>query len=358
MRFFIIILLATIFSCTPYKTNKESDFLDVPDTEMAEIKEPTRISKEDSLELLKAFRKFCEALSNEDGKMISEMSADEQAWPVSLNKLIDALPGSPNFLLSWPCKNLYKKGVWKMMNYWRPTISEYYGFKVTFSTLKKTKRFIAEIEHRFSFVKSDGQFKFDNYEESEMIRWDLYPSIDSITAYFPKTGIPGSRGQKKGFLSNFENIWYSGVLHACSEPVLYNYKGEEEIYRFSWFRSFHLPVVIRIEKKGFDFSLSAKMLWQAYDGESNTVWDSTQYSMSYFQWQIFKNRLNKAKFWEMPFEEDEERGMDGATWVMEAYKNGRYQFIRRWSPGATDFANACKYLITLSGLEIDKEDIY
>ena len=33
------------------------------------------------------------------------------------------------------------------------------------------------------------------------------------------------------------------------EPVLSSYKGDKEIYRFTWLRTFHHPVAVRLEKK-------------------------------------------------------------------------------------------------------------
>ena len=52
------------------------------------------------------------------------------------------------------------------------------------------------------------------------------------------------------------------------------------------------------------------------------------------------------------------QGMDGAQWVMEGLQNGKYHFIDRCSPGRSEFGEACKYLISISGLDIKEKEIY
>jgi hypothetical protein len=69
---------------------------------------------------------------------------------------------------------------------------------------------------------------------------------DSTTLYF-KTKI-NWRDKTPDALDTFINQWYSKMLFALGEPVVSNYHGDKEIYRFTWLRTFHHPVSVRLEK--------------------------------------------------------------------------------------------------------------
>ena len=50
-------------------------------------------------------------------------------------------------------------------------------------------------------------------------------------------------------LDNFVNNWFSKMLFSLNEPIIKDYKGNKEIYRFTWLRTFHHPVSIIIIKE-------------------------------------------------------------------------------------------------------------
>src|SRR5687767_3485207 len=75
----------------------------------------------------------------------------------------------------------------------------------------------------------------------------LPPPSDSSTLYF---NLKPQQDTTPNALDSFVNEWYSQMLFALHEPVLKDYQGEMEIYRFTWLRSFHNPAVVRVEKKG------------------------------------------------------------------------------------------------------------
>lgn len=356
-----IIIVAVSSSCSQHESKPDTE-LEIVDTELAEIRgapEHKNISRQDSIQLLKSFYTFCDALKKEDGFTLARLNTENRYWPSSLNMLLDIPYGFPDFLISWPNKNLYKHSVWSAMNYDTPTISMYgKEYQLLFSIKRHTKRVIVETGHYFTFINTGCGLKFQRYEARDVWWKHLYPSIDSITTYFPKSGVTKRYETRPGYISNFCNVWYSQVLNSCSEPVLFNYKGEEEIYRFSWFRSFHSPVVIRIQKKGFSFHFSAKVLQEGYEDVPDEVIDSTERFMNFFEWHVFKEKLGKAGFWQLPVEDTEEQGMDGAQWVMEGIQNGKYHVVERWSAGSSNFGDACRYLIAISDLGIQKEDIY
>jgi hypothetical protein len=71
------------------------------------------------------------------------------------------------------------------------------------------------------------------------------------------------------------------------------------------------------------------------------------------EWNDFENLISKSKFWDIPVT-SEERGFDGAEWIIEARFQNKYRFVNRWSPRDT-FKELGLFLIKLSGL---KEEIY
>jgi hypothetical protein len=377
MKFTIPILLLLFTSCQERK--KEIRELDVIDTQMAEVRGPVKIKREDSITLLRTFDLFYKALETEDGVLLAQLNTENNKWPSSLNDILDIPVYLPKFLITAPVQRLYNKELWTTLNNKKlnikihatgssgdSTINQQDSivslFTISFKSKKNTyksdfKKVTAEREYSFEFIKTGNSFKFNRYDSYEL-SWRDYPSIDSIKAYFPKSGLPKLHGARKDFLSNFRNIWYSSVLEGCSEPVLYDYQGEDEVYRFTWLRSFNTPVIIKIQKHHFDFMFTAKELSPVYKEFPQELNISDTGFISWFKWYTFKSKLDKISFWNMPMDDTEEQGMDGARWVLEGVKDGQYHFIDRWSAKGSDFGKACLYLIKISNLEIGDEDIY
>lgn len=69
--------------------------------------------------------------------------------------------------------------------------------------------------------------------------------------------------------------------------------------------------------------------------------------------------LDQSCYWQLRPEIDDS-GLDGAQWILEGVKEGRYHVVDRWTPQIGDFREACLYLLKLSNPSIDlsREDIY
>lgn len=310
---------------------------------------------------------------------MAQLNTENNRWPSSLNDMLEVPVYLPKFLVTAPVKRFYNKELWTALTNKKLNIEVHETGSVGDSTIKQKdsivslftisfkskntyqddfKKVTAETEYSFEFIKIGNSFKFNRYNSYEISWRDVYPSIDSIKAYFPKSGLPKFHPGRDGFLTDFCNIWYSSVLEGCHEPVLYNYHGTGEIYRFTWLRSFHLPVVIKIQKHHFDFIFTAKELRPEYKEFPEELHTTDSGFISFFKWYNFKNKLDKISFWELPVNDPEEQGMDGARWILEGYKDGKYHFIDRWSARGSDFGKACKYLIKISNLKIHEKDIY
>ena len=46
---------------------------------------------------------------------------------------------------------------------------------------------------------------------------------------------------------------------------------------------------------------------------------------------------------------------DGAQWVLEGTRNGRYHVVDRWSPTGTEYEQLCKFLMELSPVKLDQD---
>ena len=81
---------------------------------------------------------------------------------------------------------------------------------------------------------------------SQSIKDTSFAPTDSTKFYFPIEPM-----RDKSFLlgiDSFVNTWYSKHLFVMREPLIYGDKSKNEVYRFTWLRTFHNPIAIRIEK--------------------------------------------------------------------------------------------------------------
>jgi hypothetical protein len=77
--------------------------------------------------------------------------------------------------------------------------------------------------------------------------------------------------------------------------------------------------------------------------------------------------IDVAHFWTLPSRQQDEPnpdgsvtvGLDGAQWVMEGVKDGKYHVVDRWSPSCGEYKGMCMCLvIDLGRLRLLYEDVY
>ncbi len=162
-------------------------------------------------------------------------------------------------------------------------------------------------------------------------------------------------------LDTFVTTWFSEMLFALKEPILNSYQGEKEIYRFTWLRTFHNPISIRVEKLGEDIKVFSKQCDGEGGYEPGQLILNKNFSLSQDDYEALNNKIEQSNFWNLPTENRENQGTDGSEWVFEAIKNHNYHLVVRWSPfdeKLKDFRAIGEYLISLSKLKIPKEEIY
>ena len=147
---------------------------------------------------------------------------------------------------------------------------------------------------------------------------------------------------------NFKNM---------NEPDLYNDTSNNENYRFIWIRSFHRPIIVRIEKSQSAYTL----YWKEWDGAGGYDWgkivNDKKKTISKDVWDQFIAKLKTAAFSKMKTE-TAFRGNDGAEWILEGKTPTSYHVVDRWTPMGSEFYKCCDFLIGLTDIEIRKEDKY
>jgi hypothetical protein len=165
----------------------------------------------------------------------------------------------------------------------------------------------------------------------------------SESSYFSKNSWQGYK----------RDDWYGSFLKAMNQDSLLNITDDSEVYRFLWLRTFHHPLVVAIKRKDGLTTLSTVETNGAGGYEPREIIKSKTFQLKDDEYCNFIRLLNKSDFWEMTSNKGIS-GTDGAQWIMEGVKNGRYHITERWSPADGQFREACVYLLQLSGVDVDK----
>jgi hypothetical protein len=110
---------------------------------------------------------------------------------------------------------------------------------------------------------------------------------------------------------------------------------DTETYRFLWLRTWENPVAVRVFQRGDDFGLEAVILDGAGGYDPGQVSRRVTRALSRDEWQMVIARLQRIQFWQMATTGGN-LGLDGAQWIIEARRDGRYHIVDRW--GGTDSA--------------------
>ncbi|MDP1913865.1 hypothetical protein [Brevundimonas sp.] len=131
-------------------------------------------------------------------------------------------------------------------------------------------------------------------------------------------------------LDEFEDSWYSKHLRAAGERPLSFAPGSRETLRFTWLRSFHSPVIVRVEWAPTGAAtLTATMLSGAGGYEPGEVSNTVSRTLT----QVETERLlvlRQAILREPPV--DCAIMLDGARWIVEAAGADGYHYVNAQSP--------------------------
>lgn len=180
------------------------------------------------------------------------------------------------------------------------------------------------------------------------------PAMGRVLYFPPGTFSPNQRRDR------FIVDWYVKHLTAMGEESLYMAADHEEGYRFLWMRSFHHPVCVRLWRNGGEWFITTKQASGSGGHEPGGLTPHRTRWLTGGESKQFLRLLERAAFWRLPVKGDELAGLDGAQWVMEGIKEGRYHVADRWSPRGGEYHEVCLYLLSISGLGVDPsgEDVY
>ena len=128
------------------------------------------------------------------------------------------------------------------------------------------------------------------------------------------------------------------------------------MFRFTWLRSFHNPIVIGLERSNDSISV----YWKVNDGaggyEPGKIIENSSKTLTIKEWEDYVASINSIDFWNLPTMETRIFGTDGAQWILEGKELGKYHVVDRWSGGAIE--KVCLKLLELTDLKIEQDDIY
>ncbi|RKH78521.1 hypothetical protein D7X99_27795 [Corallococcus sp. AB032C] len=156
------------------------------------------------------------------------------------------------------------------------------------------------------------------------------------------------------------HCWCSGMLRALKEGPLLPVASGAEVYRFTWIPSSRGPFVIRIEHLGPLLSLHVKRAGT----QEGTLAVDRRILLTPTQWQAVQQRLDAARFWSMDrfFASRNLSYLDGAAWLFEGERDGRYRMVSIHSPDPKGPARAIHdlgaFLVELSGMSMDDDTLY
>jgi hypothetical protein len=176
-------------------------------------------------------------------------------------------------------------------------------------------------------------------------------TLERINASFFETYFPPQTFTSRA--ADFEIHWYSADMYALGERPLWPPPSEPEAtYRLTHLPAFTGPTVVTLSvSPDGEGRVAIKTISQ--DREITKV-DETVVAHRDRLTRFFA-LLDQAHFWTTPTELLP-RGLDGAEWVMEGVKDGKYRVVVRWcpdierqSPEEISFAEAGHSLFEIAG---------
>jgi hypothetical protein len=151
-------------------------------------------------------------------------------------------------------------------------------------------------------------------------------------------------------LSEFEAVWFSRELILAGEASLADERSADAV-RFLWLRSFHRPIVVRIDDVG---SSSPRMLAIEFSderAENDRIVRREVRQLKADEANAVRALITESRVFE-PRAEDCNIGLDGAQWVLERQQTGKYALVHQWSPENGPVLEVGTLLLELTGWDV------
>jgi hypothetical protein len=151
--------------------------------------------------------------------------------------------------------------------------------------------------------------------------------------------------------------WYAWHLKALGETSLCcTSVAGQRTFRFTWLRTFHNPVAIRLEERSTStWTIHIKVAdgTGGYDPGNLTVNESHTLGADKVA-QLLGLLDAGSAFWTIPSIDEDRLGLDGSRWIIEVRHGSRYHFVDRWTPHDDPIQVLGKMFIELSGRTFEK----
>jgi hypothetical protein len=373
---FLSILLIT---CKDQKKSVSQDHIEVIDTQMAELKKELPTAIKDSIRFLNFWNRFRELLMKNDTNEIIKLSLKSVYCPV-YQKKFNYYPDNKlvplYFFLHAPHRDNYIAAFSSYISKDTPQISAVkldsqeiidLGFKnnkevniytLSFYTKEIIENYIVHRDHSFEFIKTNNSFKFMGLKVFELGSQYQYKLIPFDSLYFPLYKKAQNSLANFNSLDTSLNHFYSKYLLQFKEPNLYINNSGDEIYRFTWIRSFHNPIAIRFQKHNNSYILYTKEMVNNGGYILQEIKVNTEEKLTAYEWNNFKEKIDRLNFWNVPANDPNPESHDGAQWILEARVKNNYHFAERNMPEDNNYRACCKYLLSLTKLKIPEKDQY
>ena len=146
--------------------------------------------------------------------------------------------------------------------------------------------------------------------------------------------------------------WLEVQLKDLNESCLFNKEVQKNstIYRFTWLRSFHHPIAIRLEKIEDEIVIYWKVGKGAGGYEPQGLKKSRKKKLGIKEWEEFEKILKESNFDNLPNKEYILMS-DGAGWTMERKNYNSFKAHNTNSPSKQTRA-ACLYLLNLTSIKV------
>jgi len=159
------------------------------------------------------------------------------------------------------------------------------------------------------------------------------------------------------------SFWYSRELTALNEPRLIDAATHErEVYRFLWLRSFDPPVAVRIQMANDSAVAIVSETANPAVFKPARLTRRDTIRLTDAEWREFSDMLEREQFLAWTPTEPVPGGIDGARWVFEGLRGGRYHIADRWAPSdsgaGASMRSAGLHFIRLGRVRVARDRIY
>jgi hypothetical protein len=157
-----------------------------------------------------------------------------------------------------------------------------------------------------------------------------------------------------GGVTAFEAQWYGKSLKQMNEPRLPDLAKDlnAEVYRIMILPTWGNSIVVRVQKHGNLYSLSARRLSGQAGYDPGKLTESKDIELSADDSKALEALIQNLNFFQFPAD-DAVVGADGDEWIIEGVAQGKYHLVKRWCAseydpkkrGLTAFLGFCRFLL-------------